>query len=203
MMHKACHSIEEVPCCFSRSSIEFKGHTGCKNWRFESNLRLLDRSQLSNPSVLPCCCCHLRVRLTFSQRQCALKIQRQWTRSAYRVYPWNMLTASLHNIFVVVVISFSSRLHGIFQEPVSIQRPSTLFIGFPLWREDRCETVLSLWWIHIPIIRYLHVETPALIFFEVMSLEIVEMLIKSCKIHISVPEPDQCRHIMAYHQAIN
>ena len=27
MMHKACHSIEEVPYCFSRSSIKFAGNT--------------------------------------------------------------------------------------------------------------------------------------------------------------------------------
>ena len=31
MMHKAWSSIEEVPCCFSRSSIKFKGHTGNKS----------------------------------------------------------------------------------------------------------------------------------------------------------------------------
>ena len=53
-MHKAWSSIEEVPYCFARSSIKFHGHTG-RNWRFESNLRLLGRSQLSNPSDLPCC----------------------------------------------------------------------------------------------------------------------------------------------------
>ena len=29
-----------------------------KNWRYESNLRLLGRSQLSNPSDLPCCTKH-------------------------------------------------------------------------------------------------------------------------------------------------
>ena len=54
MMHKAWCSIEKVSYCFSRSSIKFHGHTGGKNWRFESNLRLLGRSQLSNPSDLPC-----------------------------------------------------------------------------------------------------------------------------------------------------
>ena len=42
--------------CFSGSSIKFQGHTGCKIddlnpiW-----VRLLGRSQLSNPSDLPCC----------------------------------------------------------------------------------------------------------------------------------------------------
>ena len=30
MMHKAWYSIQEVPLCFSRSSIEFQGHTEWK-----------------------------------------------------------------------------------------------------------------------------------------------------------------------------
>ena len=110
MMHKAWRNMEEVPYCFSRSSIKFQGHTGQKNPRFPPELsvsalqlqfeftegfemmhktwcnveevpydfssssmkfqgsigwkiedlnpiwvRLLDRSQLSNPSDLPPC----------------------------------------------------------------------------------------------------------------------------------------------------
>ena len=55
MMHKAWCSIEEVPYYFSGSSIKFRGHTG---WKInDSNpiwVRLLGRSQLSNPSDLPC-----------------------------------------------------------------------------------------------------------------------------------------------------
>ena len=51
MMHKAWRSIDllffEVIHQISRSHVR-------KNWRFESNLRLLGRSQLSNPSDLPC-----------------------------------------------------------------------------------------------------------------------------------------------------
>ena len=49
-----CGNPEEVPYCFLRSFIKFHGHTGGKIRRFESNLRLLGRSQLSNPSDLPC-----------------------------------------------------------------------------------------------------------------------------------------------------
>ena len=55
MMHKAWCNIEEVPYNFSGSSIQFWGHTG---WKIDvSNpiwVRLLGRSQLSNPSDLPC-----------------------------------------------------------------------------------------------------------------------------------------------------
>ena len=55
MMHKAWCSIEEVPYYFSRSSIKFQGHMG---WKIDDLdqiwARLLGRSQLSNPSDLPC-----------------------------------------------------------------------------------------------------------------------------------------------------
>ena len=55
MMHKAWCSIEEVPYCFPRSSIKFQGQTG---WKIDDLdqiwARLLGRSQLSNPSDLPC-----------------------------------------------------------------------------------------------------------------------------------------------------
>ena len=55
MVYKAWCSIEEVPYYFSRSPIKFQGRAGRK---IDLNLiwvRLLDRSQLSNPSDLPCC----------------------------------------------------------------------------------------------------------------------------------------------------
>ena len=55
MMHKAWCHVEEVPYNFSRSSIKFQGHTGWKINDFNPILvRLLGRSQLSNPSDLPC-----------------------------------------------------------------------------------------------------------------------------------------------------
>ena len=37
MMHKAWSSIEEVPSCFSRSSIKFQGHTGQKITNIDPN----------------------------------------------------------------------------------------------------------------------------------------------------------------------
>ena len=55
MIHKAWCCIEEVPYYFSRSYIKFQGHTG---WKIDDLdqiwARLLGRSQLSNPSDLPC-----------------------------------------------------------------------------------------------------------------------------------------------------
>ena len=55
MMQKALSSIEEAPYCFSGPSIKFQGHT---DWKIDDLnpiwVRLLGRSQLSNPSDLPC-----------------------------------------------------------------------------------------------------------------------------------------------------
>ena len=55
MMHKAWHSIEEVLYCFSRSSIKLQGHKGWKiDYLNPIWVILLGRSQLWNPSDLPC-----------------------------------------------------------------------------------------------------------------------------------------------------
>ena len=56
MMHKAWSSIEEVPYCFSGSSVKLQGHTAQKIVDLNPIwVRLLGWSQLSNPSDLPCC----------------------------------------------------------------------------------------------------------------------------------------------------
>ena len=58
MMHKAWCSIVEVPYYSSWSSIKFQGQTGWKINDFNPIwVWLLGRSQLSNPSDLPCFIC--------------------------------------------------------------------------------------------------------------------------------------------------
>ena len=37
MLHKALSSIEEVPYCFSRSSVKFQGHTALKSVAFDQD----------------------------------------------------------------------------------------------------------------------------------------------------------------------
>ena len=55
MMHKTWCGVEEVPYCFSRSSIKFQGHTGWKIDNFNIIwVRLLGQTQLSKHSDLPC-----------------------------------------------------------------------------------------------------------------------------------------------------
>ena len=54
MLHKAWNSKGEMPYCFPRSSIKFQGHT-VQNITEIGRFRTIGRSQLSNPSDLPCC----------------------------------------------------------------------------------------------------------------------------------------------------
>ena len=56
MMHKAWSSIEEVPFCFSRSSVKFQGHRGQKIIDFDLNLAFPDcNSSLNSPMALKWC----------------------------------------------------------------------------------------------------------------------------------------------------
>ena len=71
MIHKAWCSMEEVPYYFSRSCIKFQGHTG---WKIDDLdqiwARLLGRSQLSNPSDLPCYFIIWEWEWSFDSKQC-------------------------------------------------------------------------------------------------------------------------------------
>ena len=55
MMHKAWSSIEEVPYCFSRSSVKFQGHTALKIVQFDPNWAFPDcNSSLNSPMAMKC-----------------------------------------------------------------------------------------------------------------------------------------------------
>ena len=52
MIHKAWSSIEEVPYCFSRSSVKFQGHTALKIVEFDPNWAFPDcNSSFNTPMV--------------------------------------------------------------------------------------------------------------------------------------------------------
>ena len=68
MIYKAWSSIEEVPCCFSRSSIKFQSHTGQKTANFDPNLAFLDcNSSLNSPMGLKWC-----TKLDVVQKRCPI-----------------------------------------------------------------------------------------------------------------------------------
>ena len=71
MMHTAWSSIEEVPHCFSRSSIKFQGHTGLKIVEFDPNWALPDcNSSLNSPMAMKCC-----TKLETAKERCPIVFQ--------------------------------------------------------------------------------------------------------------------------------
>ena len=56
MMHKACNSLEEVPCCFWRSFVKFQGHMALKIIEFDPDCAFLDcNSSLNQPMATKWC----------------------------------------------------------------------------------------------------------------------------------------------------
>ena len=79
MMHKAWSSLEEVPYCFSRSSVKFQGHTALKIAEFDPDLAFPDcNSSLNSPMATKLC-----TKLEVAQKRCLLfcKVILQISRS--------------------------------------------------------------------------------------------------------------------------
>ena len=71
MMHKAWGSIEEVPSCFSRSSVKFQGHIALKIVEFDSNWVFPDcNSSLNLPMAMKCC-----TKLETAKKRCPIVFQ--------------------------------------------------------------------------------------------------------------------------------
>ena len=71
MMHKAWSSIEEVPYCFSRSTIKFQGHIALQIVEFDSNWAFPDcNSSLNSTMVMKCC-----TKLETAKKRCPIVFQ--------------------------------------------------------------------------------------------------------------------------------
>ena len=71
MMHKAWSSIEEVPYCFSRSYVKFKGHMALKIVEFDPNWAFPDsNSSLNSPMAMKCC-----TKLETAKERCPIVFQ--------------------------------------------------------------------------------------------------------------------------------
>ena len=71
MMHKAWSSIEEVPYCFSRSSIKLQGDIALKIVEFDSNWAFPDcNSSLNSPMAMKCC-----TKLETPKKRCPIVFQ--------------------------------------------------------------------------------------------------------------------------------
>ena len=79
MMHKAWSSVEEVPYCFSRSSVKFQGHTALKIAEFDPNWAFPDcNSSFNSPMAIKLC-----TKLEVALKRCPIVFQviRQISRS--------------------------------------------------------------------------------------------------------------------------
>ena len=79
MMHRAWSSIEEVPYCFSRSSVKFQGHTALKIVEFYPNRAFLDCNSSLKSAMASKWCTMLQITLkrcpiVFSCDQAALQM---------------------------------------------------------------------------------------------------------------------------------
>ena len=71
MMHKAWSGIEEVPYCFSRSSIKFQGDIALKIIEFDSNWAFPEcNSSLNSPMAMKCC-----TKLETAKKRCLIVFQ--------------------------------------------------------------------------------------------------------------------------------
>ena len=71
MLHKAWSSIEEVPYCFSRSSVKFQGHTALKIVEFDPNWPFPDsNSSLNTPMATKWC-----IKLEVALKRCPIVFQ--------------------------------------------------------------------------------------------------------------------------------
>ena len=111
MIHKAWCNVEEAQYNFWTSSIKFQGHTG---WIIDNFnpiwVRLLDRSQLSNRSDLPCCiyyviwyifvACDNYVSIHYSSYcQCMRKISYNYDHLTYMTAAARRSFGWVHSIF--------------------------------------------------------------------------------------------------------
>ena len=71
MMHKAWSSIEEVPYCFSRSSVKFQGYTALKIVDFDPNWAFPDcNPSFNSPMAMKCC-----TKLETAKKRCPIVFQ--------------------------------------------------------------------------------------------------------------------------------
>ena len=77
MMHKAWSNIDEVPYCFSRSSVKFEGHARQKIADFDPNWAFPDCNfSLNSPMALEWC-----TKLNVAYKRCPI---------AFEGHPWNL-----------------------------------------------------------------------------------------------------------------
>ena len=135
MMHKAWSSIEEVPYCFARLSIQFQGRTALKIVEFDPDWAFPDcNSSLNSPMATKCC-----TKLEVAKKRCPIvlqshplnfkvtrdnispistRIERFWTVNTVSIHQWiwnyaqSLTWYRRSALLFFKVIHQISRLHG-------------------------------------------------------------------------------------------
>ena len=129
MMHKAWSSIEEVPYCFSRSSVKFQGHTALKIVEFDPNWAFPDcNSSLNSPMAMKC-----YTKLETAKERCPI---------AFQGHPSNFkVTRDKTSLILTQIGSFRTIGRSQLSNPSDLPccltpgRISTTYV-MPLWRKD-------------------------------------------------------------------
>ena len=103
-MHKAWSSIEELPYCFSRSSVKFQGHTALKIVEFDPNWQFPDsNSSLNTPMAMKWC-----TKLEVALMRCPIVLQGHL--SNFKVTPlWKSLNLTQIGRFRTVIQVWNHR----------------------------------------------------------------------------------------------
>ena len=159
MMHKAWSSIEEVPYCFSRSSVKFQGYTALRIVDFDPNWAFPDcNSSLNSPMAMKCCTkletAKKRCPIVFQGHPSNFKVTRDKTSpiltqiGRFRTLGRSQLSnpsdlpclpicSIITRLFVFVCIMHVSLIDANWwrnwTSPVQILEDSTLFANDPLW----------------------------------------------------------------------
>ena len=105
MMHKAWSSVEEVPYCFSRSSVKFQGQTALKIAEFDPDWAFPDcNSSLNSPMATKWC-----TKLEVALKRCPIVFS--WDEAAI----WLVLSVCLSVRHTFLTMLPSSYHHEIFR----------------------------------------------------------------------------------------
>ena len=151
MMHKAWSSVEEVPYCFSRSSVKFQGHTALKIAKFDLDWAFPDcNSSLNSPMATKWC-----TKLEVALKRCpivlaATKQLYKWcfpsVRLSVRLSVTSFWLWSHHRIimkFSGVITNDQRKVHAKGQGQRSKVKVTEVTTQL-----NRCRTVTPVW-IHI------------------------------------------------------
>ena len=155
MMHEAWFCLEEVPYCFSRSSIKLQGHTAKKNVDFDPIWAFPDCNSSSNsPMAMKWC-----TKLDVVQKRCPIVFQGHpsnfkvtWDKKIVNFYPNWAFPDCYSNLNIPMALKCCTKLNVVQKRcPIVFQgHPSNFKVTWdkktPIFtRIERFRTVTPVW----------------------------------------------------------